>query len=290
MNVLKPGLLFILLVLSGLSNAQLQIENYPSLVIMGVSADEGTLPSSDPIYKRVTDQLAQQMSMLDFSTYLENAKTRGEFAYLTTRTEKDIAMIASSMPDVDILVQFTIYLYAEDTLQQGMQSLKARIAGKLQMVGSGEFLDTFETKSSQAWRLKKSCVSVCLTESVGEYASLMAQDLGNVLAEKLDYIVNLESFDYTYRITTEHVEKAEIDQLMQFLSQRQISNLARDKTSIVFDSILPRRHMAGRLSNYFNKWSLPTKLTINGNIFNLSVDYRSEQKPKTKTKKDPASF
>ena len=86
------------------------------------------------------------------------------------------------------------------------------------------------------------------------------------------------------------VNKAEVDKIMHFLSQRNLTNLNRSEDDITFNSILPQRQISGRLTSYFDSFPIKNRLVANGSTFNLSVDYTSEKRVIKKNKKDPTTF
>ncbi len=66
--------------------------------------------------------------------------------------------------------------------------VEARIEGRLLNVKTGRHLGNFEVESNGSWNVPKNCNRPCIINSVGKKSRILANDLGLVLAEKLDWL------------------------------------------------------------------------------------------------------
>ena len=162
----------------------------PNLLVMGEDADKDTVPRNSRVFKRVLDSLQGEMSNYGFSVFDETAVTLDDFAQgRTRRTDAEIIDIARSVrrPPIDVAVVFQIYASAKSLSHT--TKVKARISGRMLNVKTGQFLDSFEVESPAEWNAPPKCNRECILETVGGYSKTLADDLGSVLAEKLDWMV-----------------------------------------------------------------------------------------------------
>ena len=168
--------------------------------------------------------------------------------------------------------------------------VRARLSGRLVTLVTCEFLANFETKSSQFWPIANSCSGSCLTESVGEYIAVLAQDLGAVLAEQLDYIVSQPDYAYQYLINFNGVEEPEQSKLLKVLQTLDsYRGVTRTEKGLIFRSKAPRDYIARQLTTAVSTWDKPAKIPLQGNAFNLVVKYTDEGNSK-KAPPDVNSF
>ena len=163
----------------------------PNLLIMGEDADQDTVPRNSRVFKRVVDALSNQLSEQGFDVYDETAVTLGDFSQgRARRSDAEIIDIARSVerPPIDAVLMFGIYATAEEL--EYTTKINTRVSGRLLQVHTGERLGNFEVKSPESWRAPVNCDRECILETVGEYARILANDLGAVLAEKLSYLAS----------------------------------------------------------------------------------------------------
>lgn len=162
----------------------------PNLLVMGADADKDSVPRDSRVFKRVIASLQSQMSTEGFDVYDETYVTLGEFTQgRTRRTVGELADIAQSIqrPPIDVVVEFTIYASAKRT--DYTTKVRARIEGRMINAKTGKFLDNFEVDSGKSFNVKNDCNRECILEAVGKRAKVLGNDLGSVLAEKLDWLV-----------------------------------------------------------------------------------------------------
>ena len=163
----------------------------PNLLVMGEDADEDTVPRDSRVFKRVIVALQNQMHDNSFDVYDETAITLDNFVQgRIRRTDGEIIDIARSVkrPPIDVAVIFSIYASAQKKAYT--TKVKARIEGRLLNVKTGKFLGNFEVDSGQFWNAPNDCNRECILEVVGDKSTILGNDLGAVLAEKLAWMVD----------------------------------------------------------------------------------------------------
>lgn len=161
----------------------------PNLLIMGEDADRDTVPRIDRVFKRVLDALAEEMNREGFSVYDETAVSLDGFKQgRVRRTDAEIIDIARSIkrPPIDVAVIFSIYTSAQNLGYT--RKLRTRIEGRLLNVQSGQRLGNFEVDAPEATNVAPDCDRRCRLEAAGSQARALADDLGAVLARKLDWL------------------------------------------------------------------------------------------------------
>ena len=161
----------------------------PNILIMGEDADEDTVPRNNRGFKRVLDALANELDLEGFAVYDEVAVTLDDFNQgRVRRTDAEIIDIARSVtnPPIDVAVIYAIYASAKETSYA--LKIRIRVAGRLLNVRSGQRLGNFEVELPRADNVPTNCTRECILEVVGKNAKILAQDLGAVLAKKLDYL------------------------------------------------------------------------------------------------------
>jgi hypothetical protein len=161
----------------------------PNILIMGEDADEDTVPRNSRVFKRVLDALANEMDHEGFDVYDEVAVTLDNFNQgRVRRTDAEIIDIARSVkrPPIDVAVIYSIYASAKVT--EYAMKIRTRVTGRLLNVRSGQRLGNFEVELPRTDHAPTDCSRECILEVVGKNAKMLAQDLGFVLAQKLNYL------------------------------------------------------------------------------------------------------
>lgn len=192
MRAFKKSLLLLaatLVAMLGLLTPAMAAES-PNLLVMGEDFDKDTVPRDSRIFRRVLASVANQLGDDGYDVYDETAITFADFKQgRTRRSDAEMIDIARSItrPPIDIVVFFSIYASAED---KGYETdIFTRIEGRLLDVRSGRRLGNFEVSSPRSWSAKSPCPRECVLETVGDASKTLANDLGDVLSEKLEAIV-----------------------------------------------------------------------------------------------------
>ncbi len=161
----------------------------PNILIMGEDGDKDAVPRNNRVFKRVLDALANEMDLEGFNVYDEVAVTLDDFSQgRVRRTDAEITDIARSVknPPIDVAVIYSIYASAQETSYA--LKIRTRVTGRLLNVRSGKRLGNFEVELPQTDNAPTNCTRECILETVGKNAKMLAQDLGVVLAMKLDHL------------------------------------------------------------------------------------------------------
>ena len=168
----------------------------PNILIMAEDASEGTVPRSSRVIASVVSALQNQMHDMGFNIYDESVLTFDNFSQEGKhRSDAQLFDIARSVkrPPIDIVITFR--LYASSLQQNYSTKVKARINGRMLNALSGKFLGEFNLDSGKQWNAPEHCSRECLAETLNDKASILANDLGAVLAEKLAWMSNSTQTD-----------------------------------------------------------------------------------------------
>ncbi|MBU2978221.1 hypothetical protein [Alteromonas sp. C1M14] len=273
-----------ILLLTGLFFLSLFARATPSLVVMGADGENSAIAITDPIYSRVTTAIVEQMVFRGFTTYADNDIFTLDYQRTGKRTDKRVKALARSIQSqpIDILVQFTIHLHTPENQYKTRKAVKARLVGKLIYIATGEALGSFETKASDSWFVPINCTSVCLSESVGSYASWLAEELGAVLAEMLDHEVNRPDFTYKHQINFVQMSDEHIARFMAALPQAEgyVNVVQYKDIGVMLSSRQRREKVAVTLQQLVSGWSVPVRVEQLGSVFSVSVNASPVQQEK----------
>jgi hypothetical protein len=161
----------------------------PNILVMAEDASEGTVPRSSRVTKSVVSALQNQMHDMGFAVYDESIITLDNFSQARAqRSDAELFDIARSVkrPPIDIVIVFR--LYASKLQLEHSTKVSARINGRMLNVLSGKFLGEFNLDSGKQWNAPEHCSRECLSETLNDKASILANDLGAVLSEKLAWM------------------------------------------------------------------------------------------------------
>lgn len=157
----------------------------PNILVMGEEADRDAVPRNSRVHRRIEEAIKEQLHTRGFDVYDESAVTLGAAAQSRVRrTDAELIDIArgAQRPPIDAVVIFTTYASTEQLSYT--TRIRARLAGRLLGVRTGQHLGNFEVDVADV-RAPADCTRECVLETVGDQAKLLAQDLGAVLAVKL---------------------------------------------------------------------------------------------------------
>ncbi len=177
---------WLLLVAFGAVPASSAAVEMPKVMIMGEDADKDSVPRTSRIFKRVIDALSNQLHDNGFDVYDEAAVIGDDEArQRSRRSDAELIDIARSAtrPPIDVAVIFSIYASAQELSYT--TKVRTRLSGRILNVRSGQRLGNFEVSSPREWRAPIDCPRECVLEIAGKSGSILAQDLGAVLVEKL---------------------------------------------------------------------------------------------------------
>lgn len=167
-----------------------------NLLIMIDDADKNSVSRDSQINKRVHASISQQLNQVA-DVYDETSLTLDTFKQgRGRRTDAELLDIARSInrPPVDIVV--VLSTYASVTTSEYAKKARARVEGKILNAKSGQFLDNFEVQSPRTWSIPYACDrQTCMLEEMGDEAKVLGDELGLILAEKLNWLLHGETGD-----------------------------------------------------------------------------------------------
>ena len=161
----------------------------PTIVVMGEDADADSVPRGNRIFERVLPALAEEMNVRGFDVYDETAVAMGfTDAGRVGRTDAELIEVARAVgnPPLDVMVIFSIYASAQDSVYSDLVRPSVRIPGRLLNVATGQQIGSFEVTGLELPPLPVLCDRECLLETVGDSARLLAADLAVALTDKLE--------------------------------------------------------------------------------------------------------
>lgn len=165
-----------------------------NLLIMIEDADKDSVPGNSQINKRVHASISQQLNHI-VDVYDETSVTLDTFKQgRVRRTDAELLDIARSItrPPIDVVVVLSTYATVQTS--EYAKKARARIEARLLNAKSGQFLDNFEVQSPRSWTIPYACSrQTCMLEEMGDEAKVLGDELGLILAEKLNWLINAES-------------------------------------------------------------------------------------------------
>jgi hypothetical protein len=162
-----------------------------NLLIMIEDADKDAIPRDSRINKRVYASVSQQLNNIA-DVYDETSVTLNKFKQgRFRRNDSELLDIARSItrPPIDIIV--VLSTYASVNTSEYAKKARARVTGRLLNAKSGRFLDSFEVQSPRSWSIPYACDrQTCILEEIGDEAKVLGDELGLILAEKLNWLLN----------------------------------------------------------------------------------------------------
>ena len=175
-----------------IAEAAVQQTKIPVLV-MGEDSDPASVKRSSDIFKRVLAGLKESMSRYGFRMMDEEFMAVELGWRITERRPKteliEAAKLANSASKANTRSRAMVLFRVHATLKNlnFTNKVTTRIDGEIYDINNNNFLGTFEL-NPQAYPAPADCDSICISEVVGAKARVIAEDLGNILAKKLDYL------------------------------------------------------------------------------------------------------
>jgi hypothetical protein len=167
-----------------------------NVLIMIEDADKDSIPRDSRINKRVHASISQQLNNIA-DVYDETSITLNSFKQgRVRRSDAELLDIARSItrPPINIVVVFSTY--ASVNTSEYAKKARARIEGRMLNAKSGQFLDNFEVQSPKSWAVPYACdKQTCMLEEIGDEAKVLGDELGLILAKKLNWLLNPDNTD-----------------------------------------------------------------------------------------------
>jgi hypothetical protein len=165
----------------------------PNILVMSEDSDQHTIARDSRVTKSVISALQNQLFDMHFNVYDETVVSLDSFTQSRSRrSDAELFTLARSVkrPPIDIVVVFSIY--ANTQVSHASTHIKTRMSGRMVSAHTGKFLGEFSVDSGKLWNAPTDCNRECMAEIIEGKARILANDLGAVLAEKLNWIVNGE--------------------------------------------------------------------------------------------------
>lgn len=284
----------LLLALTGWTT-QAAAADKPNLLVMGEDGDKESVPRSSRVFQRVQDALIDQLNVAGFDVYDETAITLDDFKQgRSRRTDAELLDIARSVrrPPIDVVVVFSIY--ASGKALDHTTKIRTRIEGRILNAKSGKRLDSFEVTSPREWSAEPNCARECILEVVGDYSKILGKDLGAVLAEKLEYIVDSDGSGGESEVSTGYTmifdgfspeEMEDIEEyLMIFDGYRthRPSYMGKTRSEIWYESSIRTSALTRNLNRTLKHLGYNTRVQFSGNTVTVQrITKRGEGKKRT---------
>lgn len=270
----------------------------PNLLIMGEDADEDTVPRDSRVFKRVLNEVSNQLHDMGFDVYDETAVTLDNFVQgRVRRKDSELIDIARSIrkPPLDVVVLFSIYASAKNTAYT--TKIRSRIEGRMLQVNSGQRLGNIDLKTPNEWTAPAKCNRECIVEKVGEYSKIIAADIGAVLAEKLAYMVDGTeghsdgsgngSLTTAYDLEFENFTPGDMMNVEEYLvifsgyKTHRPTYTSLRRAEYWYESTIKSAKLNRNLNKVLEELGLRGRITFSGNKFNIKkIVMRGNQTPK----------
>lgn len=167
-----------------------------NMLVMGEDADEESVPRGNRIFNRVILALGEEMNVRGFNVFDETAVALNITQPNRVR-RRDAELIdvsrAVQNPPLDVVMVFQIYASARDSSYSDVVRPAIRIPGRLLNVKTGQMIGSFEVTGLELPPLPVNCERECLLETVGDNARILASELADALAVKLEGFIGAGS-------------------------------------------------------------------------------------------------
>ena len=162
--------------------------NEPRVLMMTEDFDKDTVPRNSRVNKRVLAALQEEFDQSGIRIYDETSLTLdfGGAQGRQRRSDAELVDVARATRQVDVLTVYSIYASARPT--DYMTKIRVRVSGRMFDVNSGRVMGNFESELPNASPAPRDCSRECVYESVGKDAKAIAQNLGEALQAKLNYL------------------------------------------------------------------------------------------------------
>jgi hypothetical protein len=257
-----------------------------NLLIMIEDADTDSIPRDSRINKRVHASISQQLNHIA-DVYDETSITLDKFKQgRVRRTDAELFDIARSItrPPIDIVV--VLSTYASVTTSDYAKKARARVAGRLLNAKSGKLLDNFEVQSPRSWAIPYACdKQTCMLEEIGDEAKVLGDELGMILAEKLNWLLNpdtandgsastLEMFN-DYYLEFDGFSAQDMTRIEEYLLvfsgyiSHRPTQQRHTRTTLLYRSTIGTAKLSRNMVKVLEELNMRATLNFEGNSFNV---------------------
>lgn len=265
-----------------------------NLLVMIEDGDKEAVSRHSLINKRVHASVSQQLIQIA-DVYDETSISLDSFKQgRTGRSDAEILDIARSItrPPIDVVVVLSTYVTVQTN--QYVKKASARITGRLLNAQSGQFLDNFEVQSPASWTIPYECKSqTCMLEEMGDEAKVLGDELGLILAEKLNWQMNATETENgtnkTAQMTNDFYmefdgfsaqEVASIEEYLLVFSgyvSHRPTQQRYTRTTLLYRSTISSAKLSRNLMKVLAELNMRAIINFEGNSFNLKrITFRGE--------------
>lgn len=253
--------------------------NNMNLLIMIEDADTDAIPRNNLINKRVHARITQQLNQV-VDVYDETSITLDTFKSTRQgRTDAELLDIARSItrPPIDLVLVFSTYASVDSSMYA--KNARARVTGRILNANSGKFLDNFEVQSPRTWTISSTCNNrTCRLEELGNEAKVLGDELGVVLAEKLNWLLSDNSsaiLANDYYLQFDGFSAQEVAKIEEYLLvfsgyvSHRPTQQRYTRTTLLYRSSIGTAKLNRNLLNVIEELNMRAMINFEGNGFNI---------------------
>ena len=164
-----------------------------NLLVIGEDANTDTVPRNNQVFDRVLKAIQGKMNETGFKVFDETAVTVDKLKQnRVRRTRAEIVEICRAVkePPLDVVVIFSIWPHTQRT--DIATYVSGRVDGRMLACRTGQFLGDFDQMFEKIV-LPPQCSRNCVLEAVGERMKVIGRDVAQVLAQRLDWLLQDKS-------------------------------------------------------------------------------------------------
>ena len=270
-----------------------------NLLIMIEDADKDSVPRDSQINKRVHASISQQLNHIA-DVYDETSITLNDFKQgRIRRSDAELLDIARSItrPPIDVVVVFSTYATVHTS--EYAKKARARVEARVLNAKSGLFLDNFEVQSPRSWSIPYACEKqTCMLEEMGDEAKVLGDELGLVLAEKLNWLLNGKQNEQATDNSPGAIDKMVNDYYLEFngFSVQDVANIEEyllvfsgyishrptqqrhTRTTLLYRSTIGTAKLSRNIMKLLAELHMRATINFEGNVFSLKrITLRGEK-------------
>lgn len=184
---------------AGLCLAALLVQTLPShaaqnlnILVMGEDSDPASVPRTHRVFNRVQRAIMEELNTAGYQVYDETAASIDiTDTRRIGRTDAELIDVARSVtnPPLDVMTVFEIFASAQKSNVSDIIKMQVRVTGRMLNVQSGQSIGSFEVQAQGLPPIPPGCEFDCVIEKVGDEAKPIAEEVAQVLIEKLQGFV-----------------------------------------------------------------------------------------------------
>jgi hypothetical protein len=163
-----------------------------NILVMGEDSDPASVPRTHRVFNRVQRAIMEELNTSGYQIYDETAASIDiNDTRRIGRTDAELIDVARSIanPPLDVMAVFEIFASAQKSNVSEIIKLQVRVTGRMLNVQSGQSIGSFEVQAQGLPPIPPGCEADCVIERVGDESKLIAENVSQVLIEKLQGFV-----------------------------------------------------------------------------------------------------